>query len=121
MCIQNVEKKQIAETDIICWKFGTISKDGGTFESLCHRFKYELKKPYKTDIVIKGTEGFQGFHTLQNESAILLIRSLDVVRCVIPKGATYYSGHYTTISGEIVPNYISDELIVVEKRDANGG
>lgn len=114
MCIQNLGKKQVAEADITCYKFGTLS--GTTFESLVYRFKYELGKTYKADIVIKEGEGFEGFHSTKSDKDINKIKSMDVVRCIIPKGTTYYTGNVTNLDDDVVDNYISEELIVVEKR-----
>ena len=117
MCIEKLGPKMVAESDITCWKFGTIDKDGKTFESLVYRFKYEFGKPYKSNIVIKDGEGFEGFHTIKDEKNILKFVSLQVVKCVIPKGSVYYLGSYVNLNEDIIENYISEDLIVVEKRN----
>lgn len=114
MCISNLGEKQVAGEDITCWKFGTLKET--IFESLVFRFKYELGKSYKSNIVINGSEGFSGFHTIQLEKNIEKIRSMDVVRCIIPKGSSYYAGNYTNLNEDVVGCFISEELIVVEKR-----
>jgi hypothetical protein len=113
MCIENLGEKQIADSDITCWKFGTLSRL--LFESLIYKFKYVLGDTYMTDIKIKDGIGSEGFHTYKNEKDVSKIRSLDVVKCVIPKGATYYIGNVRNISNEAIEFYISNELIVIGK------
>lgn len=143
MCIQITGNKQVAEQDIVCWKFGKIHTEtiankivDKVFESWVYNFKYELGKKYKNNIVINdnnGSEGFHSikskdyfansyswFHSIKSESYFHKTYSFDVVRCIIPKGATYYEGISTDVCGVIIEEFISDEIIVVERRINTG-
>jgi hypothetical protein len=116
MCIEKLGEKKIAESDIVCWKFGTLSK--GIFESLVYRFKYVIGDTHITDIVIMSDNvGTCGFHSYKNEKDVNKIISLDVVKCIIPKGSTYYIGSTTNISNQVVENYISNALIVIGRNE----
>lgn len=147
MYIKNQDiKPLIAEEDITCYK--VMIRDGnGQLKSLVKYFPYELNKTYhseigldnsltissvvvKKDYVINTAEiGFHSYRDIKNATLdyIEYGKPKVMVKCIIPKGSTYYKG-YDTVTKNLATcstmeevedcyaceTYVSDNIIIKE-------
>ena len=71
----------------------------------------EIGQTYKSELILGGTNYnsvFEGLHTYANKPPTSY-RDGKLIKCVIPKGATYYEG-----LGFWKPGYASNELRYVK-------
>lgn len=130
MCliINKNQKPEIATEPIICYK--CLMKD---MLSPCYRQKYELGKMLTSEFSIKIENYYdkieKGLHTFVNElEAKHIAREFSwwnqitgdyypehasiVVKCIIPKGATYYKAISMNI--DVSYEYASNQLLPLE-------
>jgi len=131
MCLSGLEsdKPLIADVDIICYKmlkvqpvFKIFGYDFGTqYLSPFHRMKYKIGKTYKSDLVV-DTDCFDcryyvvedGLHTFadKDEAKNHVHDGEVLVKCMIPKGSKYFSGHFG-----ISQSLASEKLTVIKILD----
>jgi hypothetical protein len=110
MCFYSEDvKKKIATKNIVCYKTG---KSWGflrkKFKSEYKNFKYRFNKCYSTELGITGSKAIwidSGFHSYRYEHMLYYYSPFNV-KCIIPKGATYYEN-----SGE----YVSNQIIIKKR------
>jgi hypothetical protein len=118
MCLRlnrfQILKKRKAKKDIICYKTVTrIYAD--TFAprfGYNPSFRYTLGTEANSIIVREGLNIENGLHSYKYFADVKFRqhwRVHTIIRCVIPKGATFYKGISVTDV-----NYVSDRLIPVE-------
>jgi len=113
MCFYSTDvKKRIASIDIVCYKTG---KSWGflrkKLKSEYRRFQYRFNKCYSTELGItdkysKAISIDSGFHSYRYIHMLIFHHTAFNVKCVIPKGATYYEN-----SGE----YVSNQIIIKKR------
>ena len=108
----------IAEQDIVCYKVGTASCDKESFFSEYQDYKYKLNElqpvvelspdPFYGNRCLI-TAGYHSYHPdhVRLELCQLQRNTYVVVKCIIPKGATYY---YDPLFLE----YVSTQIIAQE-------
>lgn len=123
MCWTNKSlNRRIANKDIIVYKI-VIPKDNGCI-SLFKEFNYDFHKKYTEFVNIDYrngwyfiTEGFHSYEYLEKAWKILMCVIIDIarfdariVKCTIPKKATYYIDNLGTIvSSQIIINEYIDK------------
>ena len=118
MCLRIVkdEKPRIAKKDILCYK--VISSCGdGTYQTYYQLTDVVIGETYKSKVIVRpnGTTIGVGLHSYSNKKALfqfnydLLSDPIRGVKCIIPKGSTYYVGDFC---GD--RSYASDQLTYVK-------
>ena len=81
---------KIAEEDKTCYKYGLII--GETLRSYHQGFYYKFNKTYSLKEKLTGSSAiYEGFHSITNKKQAIAESGKEyVVKCIIPKGATYY-------------------------------
>jgi len=113
-------KPKIATKDIVCYK-GIIETPKG-FITPYQGFKVKIGKTYFSEIYKYDDEIDVGLHSFaiyeemiaweKREIEIRKGAELKPVKCIIPRGATYYTGEFSTNK-----SYASSELKYVELID----
>ena len=114
------QEKKIAKRDIVCYKYGRVTKAGNKFSPSCYTGFYY---PFGEKVEQKGNRwpyihtyrGFfpkrieKGFHSYSNKKAIkgFTKRYYNIVKCIIPKGTEYFYDPKTK-------TYVSRALVVQE-------
>jgi len=119
MCLQVKEGTlpKIAKKDIVCYKH-LITTSYGYFTTYMHE-KVELGNTYSSKLdPIVYNEINMGLHSFSSLKSTILdakdelkpyfSHTYIIVKCVIPKGATYYKGTFQT--RECVNSYVSDQI-----------
>lgn len=107
-----------AKKDIVCYKFlrrkgeQLITPYQYTFVEIGETYDSKLRKDFQGDI----EEGLHSFKRLKAVDSFVednyyktLYSSIVIVKCIIPKGSTYYKGRYASSTC-----YASDTLKYVE-------
>ena len=135
--------RNVAETDIVCYKMLLTVKDtnntcsgffieqmnGAEYLSPYRHAPYDIGKRYESTLDIPKKSYsmdddysvHNGLHTFSELSDAIMIRNLTnknfgpvVVECRIPKGAEFYSGIFENIYTGSAKSYASNSLIVDE-------
>lgn len=130
----------VADKDIVCYKVLLMFPDG-TYVSMYQRASYELNKLMVDNVKLDKhkSNSYNGFtqvvgagcfHTFKNlEDAKKIMNETKnegvyytnkftpiVVRCIIPKGARYYSGSFNFLfCTEEYESYASKKLMVTDE------
>ena len=131
MClILNYVKPKIADKDIVCYKLVEKTKIKGIYKSYFQEFEYIIRQLYTNNLDIKFVNGIiknlcplfphygiyaieEGmFHSYMNYLPFKLSISPDesILKCIIPKGAYYYEGHFNYF-----PSYVSSQIKILEE------
>jgi len=113
-----ISEPKIAKKDIVCYKVFRLFSEG-RIESPYQNVDYELKKKKKSNLVCYmnpvtqsvniGIHSFIHLDDAIDESNDWSTHGMVVVKCVIPKGAKYYTGVFG-----LNPCRASSELIPIE-------
>ena len=81
-----------AKEDESCYKIGYLDSIHNKFRSEIMKFSYQLNKVYSTKIDGYGDVIRRGFNSFKTKKDALEDNTWgnDIVKCTIPKGATYY-------------------------------
>ena len=127
MClfINNLEPK-IADKDIVCYKFVERTKIKGVYKSSFQGFEYIIRQLYTNNIKIEFSyklikpetifgyfieEGM--FHSYASNLYPVILSPLPncaLLKCIIPKGAYYYEGHFHHFT-----SYASSQIKILEE------
>ena len=102
-----ISEPKIAKKDIVCYKVFKLFSEG-RIESPYQGVDYELKKKKKSMLVCYmnpvtqsvniGIHSFIHLDDAIDESNDWSTHRMVVVKCIIPKGAKYYTGKFNTTS-----------------------
>ena len=123
-------KPKIADKDIVCYKIVDKTKIKGIYKSSFQEFEYIIRQLYTNNLDIKfvdriiknlcppypqyGTyvieEGM--FHSYTNYMPFMVANFTDesILKCIIPKGAYYYEGHFHHFT-----SYASSQIKILEE------
>ena len=94
-------KPQIAKKDIICYKFVKANpEDPEQFITPYMDMQIRLGELYESEIVVEanwisyGLHSMASFEGIQHIGFSLSDPEYPIVECIIPKGATYYTGRF---------------------------
>ena len=131
MClVLNYLKPKIADKDIVCYKLVEKTKIKGVYKSCFQEFEYVIRQSYTNNLGIKFVDRIiknlcpsyphygiyaieEGmFHSYTNYMPFELFTSLDetILKCIIPKGAYYYEGHFNYYT-----SYASSQIKILEE------
>jgi len=108
----------VAKKDIVVYKIVRRRKVENSYYNYftgIKRFIYTLGKktksvelkPYMTIILPNCYRIEEGFHSYSDKpNAFDMVSSSAAIKCIIPKGATYYKGHPKYSKGELVSSCI---------------
>lgn len=111
----SLQTYQIAKEDITCYKHLVVSPNG-EYRSCYYKHTWKPNVIYTSPLTKHQTYVYEGFHSYQTlkEAEDVWNKYMPVgtalVKCVIPKGACYYTGDYY----ERGDTYASDKLKMVE-------
>ena len=121
------KERQIADKDIICYKFLKKYMDG--LSGPYYHFIYELGKEYSLPerFQLKGKGGYNrinvGFHSFIDESEIKNKTKKEynlgddvAVRCIIPKGSYYWYNNYEFVANKIIIKEVIYKTLIIAKR-----
>ena len=132
MCLQleHLEPK-IADKDIVCYKIVNRTKIKGVYKSNIQEFEYIIRRLYTNNISMEFSNNIikhfktncievpncyiiEGgmFHSYKNYiSAMLIVLPNEAfLKCIIPKGAYYYEGHFHHFT-----SYASSQIKILEE------
>ena len=102
----------VAKKDVVCYKVMKTG-DNGTYVSFHRYFAYEKNKTYNLEEPMKiyFNEIEYGFHSFTSYNKACSRSNNDpVIKCVIPKGSTYY---YNPCDKE----YVADSILILKEVD----
>ena len=119
MCLRKISVKKRANKDIECYKIVRLGYYDGTFNSLFFpQQKWEIGVEYNAPRKSRNyplneiNSGY--FHSYANKRAAMSFdnpfKNCVLVKCIIPKGSTYYSGKNL----DLASCFASKKLKVVE-------
>lgn len=118
MCILNLSKEKKARGDIICYKY-VYKHSNNVFTPYFRLFWYIKDEVYEArEFMPTLSKGFHSYTNKKDPIRKYIFRknmkkasSLEcVVKCIIPKGSTYFVGE--DLTG--LRNYISNKIKIVE-------
>ena len=131
MCLllEHLEPK-IADKDIICYKIVEKTKIKGIYTSYFQEFEYIIRQLYTNNLDIKFVDRiikklcpsypYYGVYAIEEGMFHSYVSSLHakinrgpsefIVKCIIPKGAYYYTGYYN-----LFINYASSQIKILEE------
>ena len=131
MCLRlDYSEPKIADKDIVCYKLVEKTKIKGIYKSYFQEFEYIIRQLYTNNLDIKFADivvhklcssyPYYGayaieegmFHSYTNYMPFELFTSLDetILKCIIPKGAYYYEGHFNYYT-----SYASSQIKILEE------
>ena len=131
MCLRlDYSEPKIADKDIVCYKLVEKTKIKGIYKSYFQEFEYIIRQSYTNNLDIKFVDRIiknlcpsyphygiyaieEGmFHSYTNYMPFELFTSLDetILKCIIPKGAYYYEGHFNYYT-----SYASSQIKILEE------
>lgn len=130
MCLDIFNNQvNVAKQDILCYKFLRLRYYGESLVSPYQEFEYEMGKEYISNLHVRALVSDyeyssrvveEGFHTISSEEETRILANAKnrdargmfkfaLVKCIIPKGASYYEGTWRDIAG-----YASSRIKIVE-------
>ena len=132
MCLHlNHLEPKIADKDIVCYKLVEKTKIKGVYKSCFQEFEYVIRQSYTNNLDIKFVDRIiknlcpsyphygiyaieEGmFHSYTNYMPFKLLFILpdeSILKCIIPKGAYYYEGHFNYYT-----SYASSQIKILEE------
>lgn len=109
MCLANIKGPFVATRDIVCYKHLHQCK-GGQLHTSYRQMLVEIGKTYSSDIIVEegffasyeinvGLHSFFGIkNTIKDAKECFNPRANVIVKCIIPKGSTYYIGKFENLA-----------------------
>ena len=120
--IQPEIKPLIAKRDIVCYKLYRISDIPGVVEAPYRLTKHLVGKPQPQVEFSYSKHGYRfdfskllveaGYHSFRNKDIKNMFKDTSeyiIIKCIIPKGSTYYIGNHNGVRD----GYVSNQLIIL--------
>ena len=120
-------KPKIADKDIVCYKMVERTKIKGVYKSSFQEFEYIIRQLYTNNLDIRFANKsmkwyfYKSFYKIEEgmfHSYVSPLYPLEVnaipnrtmLKCIIPKGAYYYEGHFHHFT-----SYASSQIKILEE------